>query len=210
MLAARHTLRYPLLHAEYFSELEIVDGWMIYRVLDYHKQCTAAALKVATDHTWIREEYAFFNCTEANSAEHDDNKEDNNGLKIYTTTIHIRPTFKHQNRTKLVSVHPWWTKFMASTKVALSESIYSETIRDTSRIIEAMLSASQCSRCRRHLNSDFSKFLDAFVNEVEARVTEVSAYVPLSADPVILLIYTDLIDYRQVLICLGPGQSSGR
>ena len=204
VLAARHTLRYPLLHAEYFSELEIVDGGMIYRVLHYHKQCTAAALEVATNHTWIREEYVFFNCPEADSSEDDEDDEENNkGSETCTTTIRTRPSNKHKNGyLKFVSVHPWWTKFMASTKVALSESTYSETIRDRSRIIEALSSASQCSRCHRQVNSDFSKFLDTFVNEVEARVNEVSTYVPLSADPVILWIYTDLIDYKLILLSL--------
>ena len=73
---------------------------------------------------------------------------------------------------------------MDTTKVALSESIHSETIRDKGRVMEALSSASQCSHCRKRVNSDFSNFLDAFVTEVEARVNEVSVFVPpfLSAD----------------------------
>ena len=178
MLAAQHTLRYPLLHSEYFSELEMVDGGTIYRVLRYHKQCTAAALKVATDHTWIRDAYVFFDCPEAISDEGDDNDEDEDEevSGTCTTTIRTHPSRKHKNGyLKEVSVHPWWTKFMDTTKVALSESIYSETIRDKGRVMEALSSASQCSRCRRLVKSDFSKFLDAYVNELEARVNEVSA-----------------------------------
>lgn len=78
---------------------------------------------------------------------------------------------------------------MNATKVALTESICSETIRDKDRVREALSSATQCSQCRKRVESDFSKFLDAYVNELEARVDEVSAYVPLffflSADPVV-------------------------
>jgi hypothetical protein len=184
-LAAQRTLRYPLLHAEYFSDLEIVDGGTIYRVLQYHKQCTVAAVEVATNHTWIRDAYVFFDCPEANSGEDDENEEDNRdeGLQIYTTTIRTRPSRKYKNGfLKPVSVHPCWIRFMATTKVALSESPYSETIRDKDRVMEALSSASQCSHCRKLVKSEFSNFLDTFVKEVEARVNEVSAYVPSSAD----------------------------
>jgi len=62
---------------------------------------------------------------------------------------------------------------MDTTKVALSESIHSETIRDKGRMTEALLSASRCSRCRERVNSDFSNFLDAFVTEMEARVIKI-------------------------------------
>jgi len=175
-LAAQRTLRYPLLHAEYFSDLEIVDGGTIYRVLQYHKQCTVAAVEVATNHTWIRDAYVFFDCPEANSGEDDENEEDNRdeGLQIYTTTIRTRPSRKYKNGfLKPVSVHPWWIRFMATTKVALSESPYSETIRDKDRVMEALSSASQCSHCRKLVKSEFSNFLDTFVKEVEARVNEI-------------------------------------
>ena len=171
-LAARRTIQYPLLHAEYISDLEIVDGWTIYRVLRYHKQCMTAALELATDHTWIRDGYVFFDCPGASYGEDDDEDE---AKKALTTTIRTHPSRKHKNGyLKEVSVHSWWTKFMDSTKVALSESICSETIRDRERVIEALSSASQCSRCGRRVRSDFSKFLDMFVYEVEARVKQVS------------------------------------
>ena len=191
-LAARRTLRYPLLHAEYFSELEVVDGGTIYRVLRYHKECTAAALVVATDHSWIGDTYVFFDCPEVNSGE-DDDDEDNKGFGT-RTIVRTQPNRKHKNGyDKIISVHRWWSKFMDATRVALSESIHSEAIRDKGRVMEALLSASQCSRCRKRVNSDFSNFLDAFVTEVETRVDKVSAYA--SSDPMILWIYTlDLID----------------
>lgn len=81
---------------------------------------------------------------------------------------------------------------MDTTKVALLESVCSETIRDNGRVMEAISSASRCSRCvKEGFNSDFFQFLDAFVSEVEARVNKVSAYIPLCADSVIHL---DVID----------------
>ena len=193
-LAARRTLRYPLLNTEYFSELEIVDGGTIYRVLRYHKECTAAAVKVAADHSWIRVSYVFFDCPEANSDEDNDNdEEDDTGLGN-GTTIRTHPSRKYKNGCKkFVSVHRWWIKFMDTTKVALSESIHSETIRDKGRMTEALVLASQCSHCRKRVHSDFYKFLDTFVIEVEARMNKVTAY--FLSDPVIIWIYTlDLID----------------
>jgi BTB/POZ domain len=179
VLAAQNTLRYPLMHAAYFSELEMVDGGTIYRVFRFHKQCTAAAERVATDHTWIKDTYGFFSCPKANSGEDGDNDgEDNKGFDIHTISSIPSRKYKH-GYLKRVYVHRWWTKFMDTTKVALSESPYSETIRDKSRVMEALSSASQCSHCRRcDVKSDFTRFLDAFVDEVEARVKEVSAYVP--------------------------------
>jgi hypothetical protein len=104
------------------------------------------------------------------------------------TTIRTHPSRKHKNGCrKIVSVHPWWTKFMDTTKVALSKSISSETIQDKGRVMEAISSASRCSHCRKRIKSEFSKFLDAFVIEVEARVNKVSAYVSLCADSMIHL-----------------------
>ena len=185
VLAAQNTLRYPFLHAAYFSELEMVDGGTIYRVFQFHKQCTAVAERAATDHTWIKGGYMFFDCPKASLGE---DGEDNKGLEIRMTTICTRPSRKYkQGYFKCVYVHQWWTKFMETTKVALSESAHSETIRDKGRVMEALSSASQCSHCRRcDVKSEFSNFLDAFIDEVETRVKEVSAYVSLSADPVII------------------------
>ena len=184
VLAARRTLQHPLLQTEYFSELEMVDGGTIYRVLRYHKQCTTAAIEVATNHTWIRDKYVFFDCPGD-----DDNDDEEGGI----TFIRTHPSRKHKNGYRIgVSVHPWWTKFMDTTKVALLESVCSETIRDNGRVMEAISSASRCSRCvKKGFNSDFFQFLDAFVSEVVARVNKVSAYVPLCADSVIHL---DVID----------------
>ena len=182
-LAARHLLQYPLLHAEYFPELEIVDGGTIYRVLQYHEQCKAAVLEVATNHTWIRVgTYVFIDCPGVDTDDDDDDDDDDDGLATRTTTIRTHPSRKHKKGyPKTVSVHPWWSKFMATTKVVLSESIASETIRDKGRVKEALSAASQCTHCRKHVKSDFYKFLDAFVNEVEERVTKVSAYVPIQS-----------------------------
>lgn len=148
----------------------MVDGGTIYRVLRYHKLCTAAALEVATDHTWISNAYVFFDCPEADSGKDDDNDEGTKRFETRITTIRTFPSRKDKFYLKDVSVHPWWTKFMDTTKVALSESICSETIRDKGRVTEALSSASQCSHCCKHVESDFLKFLDAFVIEMEARV----------------------------------------
>jgi hypothetical protein len=174
-LAARRVLRYPLLHAEYFSELELVDGGTIYRILHYHKQCSAAALEVASDHTWIRDgTFGFIDCSEVDSIS--DGDEDLKGFKT-STTIRTHPSNRHKNGyPKSVSVHRWWSKFMATTKVALSASISAETIRDMGRVTEALSYASVCPHCRRHVRSDFTRFLNAFVNEVEERVNNVSVY----------------------------------
>ena len=122
VLAAENTLRYPLLHAPYFSELEIVDGGAIYRVFQFHKQCTAAAEKVATEHTWIKDTYTFFDCPKANSGEDDDNDGENN-KEFDMTTICTRPSRKYkQGYHKHVYVHQWWTKFMDTTKVEIGRA----------------------------------------------------------------------------------------
>jgi len=171
-LAARHTLRYSLVHAEYFPELEMVDGGTIYRILGYRNQCTAAALEVATKHTWIRNLYVFFNCPQV-KVESGEFGEDNSGSAITAISQKAAYPRREEDFPYSVTVHRWWTKFMAATKVALSDSINPETIRDKSRVMEALSSASQCSHCRKRINLDFTNFLEAFVNEVEARVSEV-------------------------------------
>ena len=171
-LAVQHILRYPLLHADYFPELEMVDGGTIYRVLHYQKRCMAAAIDIATDHTWIREgSYVFIGCPEANSYDEEGNQDPNTRM----TTIRTVSSRKHKNGyTKTVYVHPWWTEFMATTKVAFSESIHPEVIRDKSRVKEALSSAPECSHCRRRVGSDFINFLEAFENELQTRIDEVS------------------------------------
>jgi len=64
------SIRYPLLHAEYFSELELVDGGTIYRILQYHNRCSAAALQVAADHTWIRDgTHVFIDCPDVDDGD---------------------------------------------------------------------------------------------------------------------------------------------
>jgi len=183
-LAAKNSIRLPLLQAENISELKKVDGLTIYNVLRYHKQCTAAALKVATDHTWIKnaDTYVFFDCPgvspddedyeddyddDEDSDDDDDDDDDVEDNKERTNTITIRTPRSRKHKDgylKEVSVHPWWTKFMATTKVALSESNNSETIRDKGRVMEALLSASRCPHCRRHVKADFLNFFGGVCN----------------------------------------------
>ena len=153
----------------------MIDGGTIYRVLHCQKQCMVAAIDIATDHSWIRDEtYVFIDCPEASSFDSD---VDNNEIDDYntrTTTIRTVRSRKHKNGyLKTVFVHRWWSKFMATTKVALSESIRPEVIRDKSRIKEALSSASECSHCRRKVGSDFIDFLEAFENELQRRIDEV-------------------------------------
>jgi len=62
---------------------------------------------------------------------------------------------------------------MATTKVALASSIAPEVIQDMGRVTEAFSSAPMCRHCRKRAKSDFAKFLDAFVHEVEERVENV-------------------------------------
>jgi hypothetical protein len=54
-LAAKYTLRRPLLIQGSFTELELVNAMVLFRIQLYHQKCTRAAAKAARSHNWIVE-----------------------------------------------------------------------------------------------------------------------------------------------------------
>jgi hypothetical protein len=124
--AARHAIRHELLGEDFFSELEMVDAGLLYQVLLYHKRCILAAMKVAGDHTWIREgHFGFLVCPKLIGG----------GAGMGHTIQGKSKEF----RVPAIRVHGWWSKFMEleDTKVALERSVSEETIKDAGRVNEA-------------------------------------------------------------------------
>jgi hypothetical protein len=163
-LAAKYTLRRPILEHPYFPELASIDAEKLYCVQMYRKECAEAAMKVATEHTWIiGDSYAFLNC----------GCRDDDFVESYTF-IQSTPSRKHKYGYQLtVIVHPWWLEYMESARVALQISSQGETVKSLTTVGDAFAAAKKCSACRSTVVLDFRRFLDKFEEEVENRIAKV-------------------------------------
>jgi len=159
-LAAKHTLHRPSMEDAYFEELASIDAGQLYRAQLYRKECAKAAMKVASDHTWIKADgyYLFFKCNDKTESQ-------------THTFISSLPSRKYQGTPQLV--HTWWKEYMASTQVALQSSSRGETVKDLGRVGRAFAGAGGCPSCRTVVVDDFRRFVDRFAKEIDLRISEV-------------------------------------
>jgi hypothetical protein len=170
ILAAKYTLRRPLLGDAYFPELTSIDARKLYRIQLYHKECAEAAMKVANDHTWIiSADYAFFDCR---------GQESQDESSSYTRVL-SPPSRKYKHGfQKTALVHSWWLEYMESTRVALESSSHGQTVKNLSRVGPAFAAADRCPVCRPTVAAHFQKFVEKFAAEVDNRIADVRRPLP--------------------------------
>jgi hypothetical protein len=168
LLAAKHTLRRPALEDAYFPELLSIDAGKLYSVLQYRKECGETAMQVASSYLWITPtNYTFFGCSD-------------HTMSHFSVQFLSAPSRKHKYGYEYdVSVHPWWSEYMKSTRVALQSSSCGETAKDATRVDCALAEATKCSACRPAVAAHFRQFVNTFAKEIDQRISEVQAHSPL-------------------------------
>ncbi|RDB23797.1 hypothetical protein Hypma_008966 [Hypsizygus marmoreus] len=163
-MAARATLRLPILGRQYFEELECITAGDYHRLQVYHVQCAEAASKVAKSLEWMTEErYIWFECN-------GDCRAQGNGSGPLLTIS--------GNRRKWV-LSKWWWDFMGQAATALAERPSGKTITDSKLMDEALMKASDCRACRGQAFGEMRAFADAFALEVDRVTAEVLLEVKL-------------------------------
>ena len=162
-LAAKYTLRRPILQDTYFPELASISGRELYHVLRYRKDCAEAAMKVATEHSWITQDgYAFFNCGCADDE-----------IAGYTQIRSASSRRYKRGYSLKVGVHRWWFEYMESARLALQSSSHGETVKKLTTLDHTFAMAQTCSACGPNVVADLRRFINKFREEIEQRISEV-------------------------------------
>jgi hypothetical protein len=157
-IAARQTLRLPILGRPYIPELEHITAGVHHRLQEYHQQCGKVASKVASDLGWIaRESFVWLECNECK------------GQRNSTSA-----TLSMTRRVWVVS--KWWLEYLTSATAALMERPAGATVVSPVLMDEALGKASRCTNCRTRAFADMREFGALFAAEVDRVTSEVSFF----------------------------------
>ncbi|KAK7056442.1 hypothetical protein VNI00_002997 [Paramarasmius palmivorus] len=150
-LAAKETLRIPLLERGYIDELEWMTAGSYIRLQEYHIRCGEVASDLARNLGWVvRDSYVWFECTDC--ARRDG--------ATWVVTI-------SENRRKWVYSR-WWQDFMTAMGQALKERPSPATVKDQRLVDDALAKAcSICQVCRGRVFTEVREFCELLAEEVE-------------------------------------------
>ena len=155
-MAAKQTLRFPILGHPYIEELEMITGGMLHRLQEYHTKCGKLAIAVATNMHWItKDSFIWFECADCMS-------------QRCSVSIIIS-----ENRRKFVW-SKWWREFMEKATMALRDRPSGATVLSSELMDEALGNASLCSTCRTRAFKEMREFCEMFAAEVDRVTMEVS------------------------------------
>lgn len=156
-LAARETLRLPLMGREYIEELEHITAGALHRLQSYHLLCSDVAIRVAKSLDWLTSDnFTWFDCTSCRSQ------------NFLNTTVTISG-----HRQKWV-LSKWWSEYMAQATAALAERPSGASVTHVDLMDEALTKANLCSGCRSRAFQDMRVFSEAFSAEVDKAIGSVS------------------------------------
>lgn len=188
-IAAKKTLRLPILGREYIQELEHITAGTLHRLFEYQLECgklASTVADVATNFEWItNDKFVWFDCGECHK---------HNGYSNISVLI-------SGNRRKWV-FSKWWLDFMAEAKAALLDRPSGATVIDSDMVDKAVTCAIvQCTVCRPRVLKEMREFCDAFAAEVEKVTKEVS---DICCWIKIILIVEGRVEYSTLTSSLTP------
>ncbi|KAF9466140.1 hypothetical protein BDZ94DRAFT_1234104 [Collybia nuda] len=149
-VAAKETLRLPILGREYIPELELISAGAYHRLQEYHVKCAELASGVAKSLEWVMvENYVWFECTECRG-------------NLGNVTI-------SGNRRKWIT-SKWWLDYMNQAAAKLAAMPSGSSVMSPDLIDETLGRASLCSCCRGRAFREMRPFSERFAVEVD-RVT---------------------------------------
>ncbi|KAF5373270.1 hypothetical protein D9615_007393 [Tricholomella constricta] len=173
-VAAKATLRLPILGRQYFDELEYISAGAHHRLQVYHLKCAEVAKKVATNLDWMTaDKYVWFEC----------NGECRNQAS-YTINYTPEVVTISGNRRKWV-LSRWWWEYMTQAGRALAERPLGATVTDPDLMDDALGKASGCGFCRGRAFKEMRAFANVFSDEVDKAIAEVGQ-VPLMSTTILI------------------------
>lgn len=165
-IAARETLRLPLLGREYIEELEHITAGALYRLQKYHMHCSQLASQVAKSLIWLTSEnFTWFECLECRGRSHS-----------YTGQMVVM--ISGSRRKHVMS--KWWEDYLVQVTAALGERPSGVTVTQVNLMDEALKQASMCTSCRGRAFQEMRDFSEAFAAEVDKVTSDVS--IPIVLD----------------------------
>ena len=158
-IAAKKTLRLPLLGRPYINEFENITAGTLHRLQEYHQECGQAASKIASDLAWLeRDSFVWFECAEC--------KGQRNGAWVTLSG----------NR-RIWTVSKWWLEYLVSAGKTLTDKPAGTTVVDPKLVDEAFGKASRCTTCRGRAFGEMREFGEMFAEEVERVTSTVCLFV---------------------------------
>lgn len=155
-IAAKETLRLPILGRKYVPELELISAGAHYRLQEYHVKCAELASGVAKSLEWVLvENYIWFECTECRG-------------NLGNVTI-------SGNRRKWIT-SKWWLDYMTHAAARLADMPSGASVLSPDLIDETLGKASLCSCCRGRAFREIRLFSEAFAAEVDRVTAGVGAF----------------------------------
>ncbi|KDQ61499.1 hypothetical protein JAAARDRAFT_54860 [Jaapia argillacea MUCL 33604] len=155
-LAARHTLRHPLL-SSYVPELEDISGGALYRLLEYRLKCGQLTSELGFD--WVpRVDYIFFKSGALHSGA---------CLEMDSGMSMINGRF--------FPARTWWREYVNRARNALRERPCGEVVTTASLMWPALINAASCSTCSALAHNDLTEFAKVFAEEVEQTTTKIAS-----------------------------------
>ncbi|KAG6811882.1 hypothetical protein H0H92_005408 [Tricholoma furcatifolium] len=160
-LAAKATLRLPILGRQYYEELEYITGGAHHRLQEYHIKCAEVAKRVVTNFEWIEQHRSvWFEC---------------NSERTSISIIISR-------RRSVWVMAKWWWDYMLECAGLLAERPSGTTVLDPRLIDGALLKAIGCPSCNQRAPTELRAFAQEFAAQVDKATAEVQLEVKLMAD----------------------------
>lgn len=161
-IAAKYTLRQPILERPYVVELEFITGGHLQRVQAYYARCFMAAQGVGTNLRWLKEHsFVWFKkqCT-------------NSSCATYRRMVSVDdPNF-------LVEAKQWWWDYLQSTIEALGRRPCGEEIMKPVLTDAALVKAVQCLTCRGRALPELRQFNKLYAIEIDRVISEIKIQIP--------------------------------
>jgi len=154
-VAARYTLRRPLLEREYVAELEHITAGDLHRLEKYHLECLKKVETIVR--CGLTSEWAL----------------PVPGCSKCTWLIDKR----------IISLSGWWVEYKERTIAALAKRTCGESVCTRPFLGEALKYASKCESCgQKDLLNDLSEFSDRLAVEIERVISTVKLDLQFEAD----------------------------
>ncbi|KAJ8589450.1 hypothetical protein M405DRAFT_817963, partial [Rhizopogon salebrosus TDB-379] len=164
VIAAKHTLRQPLIPAR-FTEIELITASDLLSLLTYHKNCSLAVQAALKDLNWMKVHYVNQNgCAWINGTTNNDNYGNRNCDCARGTDNKLFPW----------SAAPvgWWITYMQETFELLADRPCGETVKTGVEKTIQNVRASNCTNCINQVKN-MTEFSDLFAQKVDEAVATV-------------------------------------
>jgi hypothetical protein len=172
-LAAKKYLEGPLIRPPPIDPALEMTAIEYHRLLDYHMKCGRAAQNVARCHlnaldrdVWLTKQNWHWGYS---NGPHDQRcKKSSSKVSFRQSGSSGHPYTDHD--------HPveWWKTFMDQTGTSLAHHPRVSILKNKERLAAARDEAAKCAQCKRLMGAEFSNFLEAFQQQVQKAIDEVS------------------------------------